>query len=441
MVDRLLKSFESIASFAPMDTLLVGVSGGIDSIVLVDLLHRAGIAFAIAHCNFQLRGLESDLDETFVKALAARYEKQLFCQSFHTKEVAEEGGISIEMAARDLRYGWFEEIRKRHHFDWIAVAHHRDDQIETFFLNLSRGTGISGLTGMSSVNGKVIRPLLFASRREIVVYAAKNKLNYREDSSNSLTDFQRNKIRHLVLPQMEELNPSFRDSMQETILHLRDTSLIYSQAIERARELVTRQTTSGDLEISLAELRLLQPVSTYLFELLRPFHFNGDVVEDIIQAMGSQSGKQFFSVTHRAVLDRDVLLIQQLSQQIDRRYYLDDDCKQLDFPLKLSMSTQQRTASFTLNSTPKIALIDKDLVQFPLILRKWEKGDFFQPLGMTGWKKLSNFFVDEKFSLPEKERTWLLTNGEEIVWIVGVRLDNRYKVTPATKNILVVSLD
>jgi len=438
MVERLVKSFESIESFTSNDTLLVGVSGGIDSIVLVDLLQRAGLAFAVAHCNFHLRGVESDLDETFVKALAARYEKQLFCHSFNTREIAEEGGISIEMAARDLRYAWFEEIRKNHHFDWIVVAHHRDDQIETFFLNLARGTGISGLTGMSSVNGKVLRPLLFASRKDIVTYAAKNRLNYREDSSNSLTDFQRNKIRHLVLPLMEELNPSFRDSMQETILHLRDTSLIYSQAIERARELVTRQTNSGDLEVSLSELRLLHPISSYLFELLKPYHFNGDVVEDIIRAMGSQPGKQFFSVTHRAVLDRDVLLIQEVSQYSDRRFYLDENCKHLEFPIKLSINTQQRTASFSLNSSPKIALIDKDLVQFPLILRKWVKGDYFHPLGMTGLKKLSNFFVDEKFSLPEKERTWLLTNGEEIVWIVGVRLDNRYKVTPETKNILVV---
>lgn len=441
MVERLVKSFESIESFTPNDTLLVGVSGGIDSIVLVDLLQRAGFAFAVAHCNFHLRGVESDLDETFVKALAVRYEKQFFCQSFQTKEVAEEGGVSIEMAARDLRYAWFEEIRKNHHFDWIVVAHHRDDQIETFFLNLSRGTGISGLTGMSYVNGKIIRPLLFASRKEIVTYAARKNLNYREDSSNSLTDFQRNKIRHLVLPLMEELNPSFRESMQETIAHLKDTSLIYTQAIERTKELVTRETVSGELEVSLTELQLLHPLSTYLFELLKPFHFNGDVVEEIIHAMGSQPGKQFFSATHRAVLDREVLLIQKMSQVCDQRYYLDEDCKRLEVPLKLSMTTLERTASFTMNSSPKVAIVDKDLVQFPLILRKWEKGDYFQPLGMTGLKKLSNFFVDEKFSLPEKERTWLLTNGEEIIWIVGVRLDNRYKVTSETKNLLILRLD
>jgi len=441
MVERLVNFFESTGSFASSDTLLVGVSGGIDSVVLVDLLQKAGLAFAVAHCNFHLRGLESDLDEAFVRTLAERYEKPFFCQSFNTKEIAVERGISIEMAARDLRYGWFEDIRKSHHFDWIVVAHHRDDQVETFFLNLARGTGIAGLSGMNSIHGKVIRPLLFASRKEIVTYAAKNKLNYREDSSNLLTDFQRNKIRHLILPLMEELNPSFRESMQETILHLRETSIIYSQAIERVRELVVRPTKRGDIEISLAELRLYHPITTYLFELLKPYHFNGDVVQDIIQAMGSQPGKQFFSATHRAVLDRDVLFIHEVGQNGVKRYYLDEDCSEIVFPIKLAIGTQKRTASFVLNSSPKTALVDKDLIQFPLILRRWEKGDYFQPLGMTGLKKLSNFFVDEKFSLPEKERTWLLTNGEEIVWIVGVRLDNRYKVTPGTKNILVITLE
>ncbi len=441
MIERLIKFIESNHLFAPNDTLLVGVSGGIDSVVLVDLLYHAGLAFAIAHCNFNLRGKESDQDEIFVKSLAAFYDKQYFHQSFNTVEVAQDRGISVEMAARDLRYTWFEETRKNHHFDWIVVAHHRDDQVESFMLNLARGTGISGLTGMKIVNGKIVRPILFVSRKEVEEYAESKHLHFREDCTNALTDFQRNKIRHLVLPLMEDLNPSFRDSMIETISHLRDTSAIYFQAIERARELVVRKTTTGDPELSVTELKLLNPVSAYLFELLKPYHFNSDVVHDLVQVLDGQSGKQFFSATHRAVLDRDRILIQKLLDFSDQRFYLEEECNSLEIPVKLSISMVIREPSFKMNTSSHIACLDKDRLQFPLILRKWQKGDYFQPLGMDGMKKLSDFFVDEKFSLLQKEKTWLLTNGEEIIWIVGERLDNRYKVTSETKNILIVKLD
>ncbi|MCK9411967.1 MAG: tRNA lysidine(34) synthetase TilS [Prolixibacteraceae bacterium] len=441
MVERLLKYIESNRLFSPNDTLLVGVSGGIDSVVLIDLLNRAGLAFAVAHCNFQLRGTESGQDEHFVKELSESYGKLCFCKSFDTREYANEKGISIEMAARDLRYDWFEEVRRTHHFDWILVAHHLDDQIETFFLNLVRGTGISGLTGMKIVNGKVVRPLLFCSRKEIENYAAANRLHYREDSSNALTDFQRNKIRKMVLPLLEELNPSFRESMEETIGHLRETSAIYLQSIERARELCVRKKSNGETEILLDELRLLNPLSTYLFELLKPFHFNGEVVEEMVKAMEGQAGKQFYSQSHRAVLDRQVIIIAKLAKESITRFYLDETLSVIDVPIKLTFSTTKQTGPFQWNTSPMIASLDKDLLQFPLILRKWQKGDYFQPLGMKGMKKLSDFFVDEKFSLPEKEECWILANGEEIVWIVGVRVDNRYKITPKTRNILVVKLN
>ncbi|MEI7828948.1 MAG: tRNA lysidine(34) synthetase TilS [Prolixibacteraceae bacterium] len=440
MVENWKKHIESSQLFSSSDTLLVGVSGGIDSVVLLDLLNFTGLAFAVAHCNFRLRGEESDLDEKFVKELAGKYEKPYYSQAFDTDEYASDHGISIEMAARDLRYEWFEKIRRTHHFDWIVVAHSSDDQIETFFLNLARGTGISGLTGMKTVNGKVIRPLLFASRKEIEMYASARKLQFREDSSNALTVYQRNRIRHMLLPIMEEINPSFRASMQETIGHLRDTSSIYYTTIQRARDMVVQVNHGSELALSIAELQLLQPLSTYLFEILKPFHFNGDVVEEIVKALDGQSGKQFFSTTHRAVLDREVLLIQQLTELSDARFYLEEDCEKLHNPIRLAISTQIRTASLKLNTAASTALIDKDKVQFPMILRRWQKGDSFQPLGMQGMKKLSDFFVDEKFSLTDKENCWLLTNGEEIIWIVGVRLDDRYKISHQTTNVLEIKL-
>jgi len=375
-----------------------------------------------------------------VKALAARYDKPFFHTTFDTGKVAENEGISIEMAARNLRYPWFEEIRRRHHYDWILVAHHLDDQIETFFLNLSRGTGISGLTGIKAVNGKVVRPLLFARRQEIETYAIEQNIDFREDSSNVLLDFQRNKIRHMVVPFMEELNPSFRQGMQETISHLHDAYLIFQQAVDLAAERVIMHKSGGEIEISLAELRILDPLSTYLFEILKPFHFNGDVVDEMIKCIDGQPGKQFFSATHRAILDREVILVQKIKEVSQRRTYLEESCGRIESPVELSISIKKRDATLQLKTPSHLALIDKDKVLFPLIIRKWQPGDYFQPLGMKGVKKLSDFFVDEKFSLADKEKVWLLTNGEEIVWIIGVRLDDRYKITAETRNILEVIL-
>lgn len=438
MVERFEKHIASLRLFAPGDTILVGVSGGLDSVVLAELLHRAGLAFAVAHCNFNLRGRESDVDETFVRQLAQKYGRPFYCKSFDTKGIASERGISIEMAARDLRYEWFEEIRKRHHYDWIAVAHHLDDQAETFFLNLTRGTGISGLTGMKAVNGKVVRPLLFATRDEILRFATDSWLSYREDSTNTQTEFLRNKIRHQLLPLVEEMNPSFRSGLIETISHLRDAHQIYNQAIEYAWERIVRRKSADEFEISTEELRIFEPVSTYLFEILKPYLFNSEVVNEILKSLDGQPGKQFFSPTHRAVLDRGCIVVTKLNRNSQERYYLDEGCSDLDDPIGLSLNIIEKTEPFVINTSPKTAMIDTEKLQYPLILRKWQRGDYFQPLGMKGFKKLSDFFVDEKISLPEKEATWLLTNGEEIIWVVGFRLDERYKITKKTTRILVV---
>ena len=441
MVERLIKNIESNQLFSPNDTLLVGVSGGIDSVVLIDLLFNAGYAFDVAHCNFNLRGDESNRDENFVQGLAAKYDKQFFCKSFNTKDYAFEEGISIEMAARELRYQWFEKIRHENRYDWIVVAHHQDDQAETFFLNLARGTGILGLTGMKAVNGKIIRPLLFATRKEIEAYSSAKALHYCEDSTNALTDYQRNKIRHLVLPLMEELNPSFREGLLTTIAHLRDASLIYTKAIEAIKERVISHNSPELIEISISELKLLDPLPTYLYELMKEYHFNGEVVEDLIKSIDKQSGKQFFSSTHRAILDRELIIIQKFDEQSSKRYYLDEKVTNIDFPVKLSITKHRRSADLRISNSDRTAMIDYSKLQFPLILRRWQKGDYFKPLGMNGMKKLSDFFIDEKLSLNEKEKTWILANGEEIVWIVGFRLDDRYKITSATINYLEISLD
>lgn len=439
-VQRFAANIQLQSLFTLSDTLLVGVSGGRDSVVLTDLLFRAGYTFALAHCNFNLRGEESDQDEIFVRNLAEKYGKPFYTKSFDTLGYASSEGISVEMAARDLRYSWFEEIRQLIDFDWILVAHHLDDQAETFFLNLARGTGIAGLTGMKPVNGKIVRPLLFASGTEIENYAADNSLPYRDDSSNAVTDFQRNKIRHLVIPLMQELNPAFREGLQQTISHLKDTSLIYNQAIEMVRLQVMRSNSAGETEISLSGLRTLHPLQAYLFELLKPFHFNGDVVGEIVNSLDKQPGKQFFSPTHRAVIDREAILLSPLEEVLSGRFYIEESCRELAVPTGLKFSSYSRGASLSISSSNGISIIDKDKLQFPLILRRWQKGDYFQPLGMQQMKKLSDFFIDQKLSIPEKENVWILANGEEIVWIVGIRLDDRYKVTAATKNLFEAKL-
>ncbi len=439
MLRKFQKNIETHHLFAPSDTILVGVSGGIDSVVLLDLLDQAGFSIALAHCNFKLRGVESELDQKLVTELARKYDKPLFSTEFDTAEYAADNGISIEMAARELRYHWFEEIRVSHHYDWIAVAHHRDDQLETFFLNLARGTGLQGMTGMQPVNGKIVRPLLFASRKEIEDYRFENHLEYREDQSNKSVDFQRNKIRHQLMPLMEELNPAFRDNLSKTMAILQDVNSIYQQEIARMWERVSLRRNDEYL-LSISELKMLQPLGTYLFEFLKPFQFNSEVVADLLDSLDGQPGKQFFSPTHRLDVDRGFLIIRKNEKIIEKTYYLDENQQLIDQPIKLQITNIKRDAQFQLISSSKIALIDKDKLQYPLLIRKWKTGDFFRPLGMVGFKKLSDYFIDEKFSLAAKERTWILANGEQIVWIIGHRLDDRYKITAETKEMLKIEL-
>lgn len=435
MINELVSYIQRHNLFTSGDTILVAVSGGMDSVVLLDLLEKAGYALGIAHCNFHLRGEESDGDEALVARLAEKYGRRYYHQSFDTEQYANEHGYSIEMAARELRYDWFEKIRAENHYDVIAVAHHRDDLLETFFLNLSRGTGLKGMTGIKPKNGRVVRPLLFATRAEIANWCIEHELEYRDDSSNSSLDYQRNKIRHQLLPLMEELNPSFRESLQKTIHYLKDVSTIYFQEIQQCWERVAIR-KGREYHLSISELKLLEPMHTYLFEFLKPFHFNSEVVTQIQETLEGEPGKQFFSPTHRVVRDRDHLIITQLPGKEKLVYYIDEGLKDLTKPLSIQIRKLDRDQHFRIPRSAKVACIDLDKIQFPLKIRKWEQGDFFRPLGMNGFKKLSDFFIDEKMSLPEKENTWLVTNGEQVVWIIGKRIDDRYKITDETTRVL-----
>jgi tRNA(Ile)-lysidine synthase len=436
--DRFLKYINSENLFETTDKLLIGVSGGVDSVVLSNLIDRVGNQFALAHCNFNLRGEESDDDEQFVRSLAQQLGAVFFKTSFATRNVAEEQGISIEMAARNLRYNWFEEVRSQQGFDYVVVGHHLDDVLETFLLNLSRGTGIRGLSGIKPKTGKIVRPLLFALRSEIEEFAQNNQLQFRHDSSNDDTAIKRNLVRHQIMPLLESLNPQFKHNFERSIGYLKATEKVFLQAINEAKELVL--SADGELvKVSKKELQQLDPQAIYLFEFLREYNFSSEVVDDILLAINKLSGKQFFSETHRLVIDREELLITPLKQDLFEMYYIERGTDEIQEPLHLRFTVEEVTDKIVFAKTELIALFDFDKIEFPLVLRKWKQGEYFRPLGMQGLKKVSDFFIDQKYSLPEKENSWILESADKVVWIVGKRIDDRFKVTSTTKKILKIS--
>lgn len=427
--------------FSVSDKVLLTVSGGIDSIALCDLFHKSGLKFGIAHCNFKLRGKESDKDEKFVESLATKYNVTFHSTTFKTKAFAKKNKLSIQVAARELRYNWFEEVKQEFKYKYIATAHHLDDSIETFFINFTRGTGISGLHGILPKQGAIIRPLLYATKVDIEAYAKKNKLKHREDSSNASDKYTRNKIRHHIIPVLKELNPAFEKSASATIQHLIDVETIYKTQIDNKRSSIVK-TENSIIKITIASLQELNPLHTYLYEFLKPFNFSASHVEEIISAFDGESGKQFFSETHRLIKDRNALLIQPLTLQLEEAQSFKINKGQSEFisnSLKLKFETLP-LENYQPTNSQSIANLDFDKLHFPLELRKWQQGDVFYPLGMKGRKKLSDFFVDKKLSLYQKENCWLLTSEGKIVWIIGLRIDDRFKVSPQTSKIYQATL-
>lgn len=438
MLGRLTHFIEEKQLFKPGQKVLLAISGGIDSMVLLHLFERSGFEYGIAHCNFNLRGSESDADEEFVKSQVLWHGVPAFFKSFETEEHAKVNGISIEMAARELRYAYFEDVRAQNAYDSIATAHHQDDMIETFFLNLSRKTGIKGLTGIKEKNGKLIRPLLFANREEIENYAAENYLEYRKDSSNDEVIFQRNFVRHNILPLFSEMNPTFKKNLLASIENLKDAENVYSKTVEH--EIIKMVLIeNGTTTIDLASMLESDFPKILLFEILSSFNFNSSVIDDVFQSLENDSGKQFFSKTHRAIKDREKLFVTQIANHDNRIYYIEQDDIELFEPFDIIIG-KFRKENFNITKKPNVACLDAQKLQFPLLLRKWQRGDYFQPLGMENFKKVSDFFIDQKFPLHEKENTWLLCSGKNIVWIMGHRIDNRFKVTPKTQDVVEVTL-
>ncbi len=416
--------------FLPKSKLLLAVSGGIDSMVLVYLCKQLQFDFAVAHCNFQLRGNESDDDENFVKSNTEKLQIPLFIQKFNTKTFAEQQKLSIQVVARNHRYQWFYSLLANHNFDYILTAHHLDDSVETFLINFTRGSGLDGLTGIPEQNDKIIRPLLPFSRNEIEIFAHENKIAWREDSSNTSDKYLRNKLRHHVIPIFKELNPSFLASFENTIGHLKQTQ---SLAADASKSLYSKVITEDENQTIIDVVKLLKQENhnAYLFNWLQPFGFSDWLaVYDLIH---SQSGKQVHSESHTLLKNRETLLLfpkQDITN--DTVYWIQKEQSEVNFPLKLSICNVDDIS----NPSSHTIFVDEEKLQFPLTLRRWKEGDVFHPFGMTGKKKLSKYFKDEKFSLFDKANIWLLCFNDEIIWIIGKRQDERFKVTDATTKIL-----
>ena len=435
MLETVRRYIEKEELLSPGCRIIVGVSGGADSMALLDLLILLGYHCVAAHCNFHLRGKESQRDADFVKRWCREIDVPCRSVDFETRQYAADKKISIEMAARDLRYDWFEVIRQQEGADAIAVAHHRDDSVETLLLNLIRGTGIKGLTGISPKKGRLVRPLLSATRTGIEHYIVERGIPTIFDSSNSDDHFLRNAIRLRVIPLLEELNPSVKESIHRTSLHLTEAEKIYSDAIARLSTTVCR-----DEWIDITALKECPSPRSLLYEILTPLGFTPSVIEDIAVSLDATPGKLFLGERYRVIKDRDAFLIAPLPDAVaPSSFRIEQGTTLLKKPLLMQIRSMDMPVAIEKNKNT--LYVDHDRLHFPLLLRRWQQGDWFIPFGMKGRKKLSDFFTDRKMNLRDKEEVWVLLSGDDVVWIVGERPDNRFRVTDKTRKVLQIRLN
>ncbi|TCC94391.1 tRNA lysidine(34) synthetase TilS [Pedobacter frigiditerrae] len=427
------------ALFTTADKILLAVSGGKDSVLMTQLFKLSNYNFSIAHCNFNLRGDEAQRDETFVKLLAATLGVPFYVTHFDTKGYANEHQISTQMAARDLRYQWFEKIRNEGGYGYIALAHHQNDVMETLLLNLTRGTGISGLHGILPKRGKLIRPLLFLSRHQINDLTESENIAFVEDSSNQTTKYARNKIRLNVIPHLLDINPNLEQTFVQNIKRFAETEEVLRQVVEQKRSKIARE-EDGVIYFSIEQIKQLQPQKLLFFELLSPYHFTDSVVNEILESLTKQSGTSFYSNSHRATINRDDLMITTLPKELVFEHHFmhpqDEFIKVEDQKISLYYSE-----SNLVEDNCNKAFVDFEKLIFPLVIRFRQDGDRFMPLGMKQFKKLSDFLIGNKIPLPQKEKIPLLINGNgEIIWVAGLRQDNRYKVNTTTKKVAIFEL-
>ncbi len=439
MLETFRKHISDHFSFLENKKLLIGISGGVDSVVLTHLLKKLNFTIGLAHCNFQLRGQESDLDEQLVKTIGDQLNLPTFLTKFDTKKHAFEKKLSIQLAARALRYNFFEEISNKQDYDYVLTAHHADDNLETFLINFTRGTGIEGLTGIPSQNGNIIRPLLTFSRKEILDYAKSESILWREDQSNSENKYLRNKIRNQVIPILKEINPNLLTRFEKTTHHLQETHQIVQDRVRAlSKKIVSKE--KDVIRLNINALNELSNPKAYLYHFLKDYGFKE--WNNVYNLIHTQSGKYLASHTHVLLKNREFLLLSHRSSLISDTtsvYEIHNKIgEQLEIPLKICIENTTKTKVVGENTI----LVDKNLLIYPLLIRRGSLGDVFYPSGMRGKKKLSKFFKDEKMSIIDKKKTWLLCNSNnDIIWIIGKRQDKRFMISETTKNIIRISLN
>jgi tRNA(Ile)-lysidine synthase len=421
----------------PGERILLAVSGGIDSMVMAHLFIQSGYEIGIAHCNFSLRGKESDKDEEFVHNFAELHKIPFFSKRFDTKEYAKTNGLSIQMAARELRYAWFEEIRIGNKYDSIAVAHNLNDNIETMIINLTRGTGLAGLSGMRIVSNRIIRPLLFATRKEITDYCKKNNVGYREDKSNADTKYTRNKIRHMVIPVLKEINPSIETTLSETAERFTGINEIVSEYIKQLRGKISEQ-SEDIISFNISLLKTYLHNKAIIFEIFKPFNITNVQLNDLLKVINGKTGSHMSTETHRIIKNRKEIIVSHEEIENKTFFCIDSVSQFKNAPEIESAEYVDIDENFEILSDASTACMDSEKLIFPLVIRKWKAGDYFYPLGMRQKKKLSDYFIDRKYSILSKESKLILESDGKIAWIIGDRLDNRFKISKSTKRALII---
>jgi tRNA(Ile)-lysidine synthase len=417
---------------------LLAVSGGVDSMVLLSLFSELGLNFSVAHCNFKLREIEADKDQKFVKQSAIDKKVQFYTINFDTLAYKKENKLSVQMAARDLRYNWFDEIKNTHGYNYIVTAHHLDDNVETVLLNLTRGTGINGIVGMKSISNFIFRPLLKISKQKIREFTDKNKVEFREDQSNLSNDYKRNKIRNQIMPLFQEMNPSFTETMGQNIEHFDSINSIYTKAVEKQLSDFMIKTKG---ECFFVNIEKIKNQTQIFYEFLKRFNYNYSQVLQLNSSLveGNGTGKYFYSSTHKLLIDRKELILSPNINTDEVTVTINKIDNVVTYPIQLTFNEVQKE-KFELILDNSHAFLDADKLTYPLELRRWKKGDSFSPFGMVGKKKISDYLIDKKVSRIEKEKTYVLVSNDEIVWLIGQRISDNYKVSTTTNRVLNIIL-
>ncbi len=437
MLRKFEKYLKEVLLVRSAQSILVAVSGGMDSMVMLHLLNRLSLNLTVAHCNFGLRGDESNEDEEFVRLYAEKIGVPFFCKRFETALYVNINRISTQEAARNLRYQWFEKLISDNGFDFYTTGHNFDDRLETFFINAIRGSGVSGLRSIPVKNGNCIRPLMFATREEIAAYAENNSIIFREDSSNLKDDYTRNKVRHHLMPALQLMNLNFRKGLEKTLQNLGEAEAFIQTEINSRRDKLF-QTNKEKVIIPIAGIKAERNSRFVLFELLKPFGFNASNVDNILTSINSEilSGKIFFSPKYELIINRNDLLIRPITRlEATNELLIRPEDHEIESPIRMVFENNEIGKDFRIDKGRKVAQIDYEKLKFPLKIRHFMAGDYFYPIGMGGKKLVSDFFTDEKMSLFQKRDAWILESDNQIVWIIGCRLDDRFKITSITKRV------